>query len=47
MQKICVIGGSRYVVKLLVERLQAAGHQVTVINRGSVQPLTTSAVPTI
>ncbi|MGI5489829.1 NAD-dependent epimerase/dehydratase family protein [Microtetraspora malaysiensis] len=39
MQKICVIGGSRYVGKLLVERLQAAGHQVTVINRGSAQPL--------
>ncbi|WP_433217367.1 NAD-dependent epimerase/dehydratase family protein [Microtetraspora malaysiensis] len=39
MQKICVIGGSRYVGKLLVERLQAAGHQVTVINRGSTRPL--------
>ncbi|WP_433346619.1 NAD-dependent epimerase/dehydratase family protein [Microtetraspora malaysiensis] len=39
MQKICVIGGSRYVGKLLVERLQAAGQQVTVINRGSAQPL--------
>ncbi|MFC8102715.1 NAD-dependent epimerase/dehydratase family protein [Streptomyces sp. NPDC057363] len=35
MQRICVIGGSRYFGKLLVERLQAAGHQVTVINRGS------------
>ncbi|MFK0047454.1 NAD-dependent epimerase/dehydratase family protein [Streptomyces sp. NPDC090741] len=35
MQKICVIGGSRYFGKLLVKRLQAAGHQVTVINRGS------------
>ncbi|MET8081887.1 NAD-dependent epimerase/dehydratase family protein [Streptomyces sp. NPDC005303] len=35
MQKICVIGGSRYFGKLLVQRLQAAGHQVTVINRGS------------
>lgn len=38
MQKICVIGGSRYFGKLLIERLQAAGHQVTVINRGSVPP---------
>ncbi|WEB38601.1 NAD-dependent epimerase/dehydratase family protein [Streptomyces yunnanensis] len=36
MQRICVIGGSRYFGKLLVERLQATtGHQVTVINRGS------------
>lgn len=38
MQRICVIGGSRYFGKLLVERLQAAGHQVTVINRGSTEP---------
>ncbi|WP_331743082.1 NAD-dependent epimerase/dehydratase family protein [Kitasatospora sp. NBC_01300] len=38
MQKICVIGGSRYFGKLLVERLRAAGHQVTVINRGSTPP---------
>ncbi|WP_433129076.1 NAD-dependent epimerase/dehydratase family protein [Micromonospora sp. CA-240977] len=38
MQKICVIGGSRYFGKLLVKRLQAAGHQVTVINRGSTPP---------
>ncbi|MFI9063739.1 NAD-dependent epimerase/dehydratase family protein [Streptomyces sp. NPDC053429] len=38
MQKICVIGGSRYFGKLLVERLQAAGHEVTVINRGSTRP---------
>ncbi|WP_326795629.1 NAD-dependent epimerase/dehydratase family protein [Streptomyces sp. NBC_01808] len=38
MQKICVIGGNRYFGKLLVERLQAAGHQVTVINRGSTPP---------
>ncbi|WP_280718670.1 NAD-dependent epimerase/dehydratase family protein [Kitasatospora sp. MAP5-34] len=38
MQKVCVIGGSRYFGKLLVERLQAAGHQVTVINRGSTPP---------
>lgn len=35
MQRICVIGGSRYFGKLLVERLQTAGHRVTVINRGS------------
>ncbi|MEV4436605.1 NAD-dependent epimerase/dehydratase family protein [Streptomyces sp. NPDC049585] len=38
MQKICVIGGSRYFGKLLVQRLQAAGHQVTVVNRGSTRP---------
>ncbi|MFE5092681.1 NAD-dependent epimerase/dehydratase family protein [Streptomyces sp. NPDC056638] len=38
MQRICVIGGSRYFGRLLVERLQATGHQVTVINRGSTQP---------
>ncbi|MFG2636756.1 NAD-dependent epimerase/dehydratase family protein [Streptomyces sp. NPDC048362] len=38
MQKICVIGGSRYFGKLLPGRLQAAGHQVTVINRGSTPP---------
>ncbi|MCP2342559.1 NAD-dependent epimerase/dehydratase family protein [Actinomadura rupiterrae] len=38
MQKICVIGGSRYFGKLLVHRLQAAGHRVTVINRGSARP---------
>ncbi|MFD9407435.1 NAD-dependent epimerase/dehydratase family protein [Streptomyces sp. NPDC059989] len=38
MQRICVIGGSRYFGKLLVERLHAAGHQVTVINRGSTPP---------
>lgn len=35
MQRICVIGGSRYFGKLLVQRLQATGHQVTVVNRGS------------
>lgn len=40
MQRICVIGGSRYFGKLLVRRLQAAGHQVTVINRGSTSPPT-------
>ncbi|MFJ8945300.1 NAD-dependent epimerase/dehydratase family protein [Streptomyces sp. NPDC102395] len=38
MQKICVIGGSRYFGKLLVERLQTAGHRVSVINRGSTPP---------
>ncbi|MEV5569718.1 NAD-dependent epimerase/dehydratase family protein [Spirillospora sp. NPDC052269] len=39
MQKeICVIGGSRYVGRVLVERLLAAGHRVTLINRGSVRP---------
>ncbi|WP_328535275.1 NAD-dependent epimerase/dehydratase family protein [Streptomyces sp. NBC_00344] len=38
MEKICVVGGSRYFGKLLVKHLQAAGHQVTVINRGSTQP---------
>ncbi|MDW8804147.1 NAD-dependent epimerase/dehydratase family protein [Streptomyces scabiei] len=40
MQRICVIGGSRYFGKLLVERLRTAGHQVTVINRGSTPPPT-------
>ncbi|MET8751963.1 NAD-dependent epimerase/dehydratase family protein [Streptomyces sp. NPDC004667] len=38
MQRICVIGGSRYFGKLLVKRLQADGHRVTVINRGSTPP---------
>ncbi|MBT2387478.1 NAD-dependent epimerase/dehydratase family protein [Streptomyces sp. ISL-11] len=38
MQRICVIGGSRYFGKLLVQRLQATGHRVTVINRGSTTP---------
>ncbi|WP_404962561.1 NAD-dependent epimerase/dehydratase family protein [Streptomyces sp. 147326] len=38
MQRICVIGGSRYFGKLLVKRLQGAGHRVTVINRGSAPP---------
>ncbi|MEU0599831.1 NAD-dependent epimerase/dehydratase family protein [Streptomyces sp. NPDC006393] len=38
MQRICVIGGSRYFGKLLVRHLKAAGHQVTVINRGSTVP---------
>ncbi|QKW09949.1 NAD-dependent epimerase/dehydratase family protein [Streptomyces sp. NA04227] len=38
MQRICVIGGSRYFGKLLVRRLSAAGHRVTVLNRGSTRP---------
>ncbi|GAA3495838.1 NAD-dependent epimerase/dehydratase family protein [Streptomyces prasinosporus] len=38
MQRICVIGGNRYAGKLLVERLRAAGHRVTVVNRGSAPP---------
>ncbi|KJY42722.1 reductase [Streptomyces sp. NRRL B-1568] len=38
MQSICVIGGNRYFGRLLVQRLQAAGHRVTVINRGSTPP---------
>ncbi|MBO1332071.1 NAD-dependent epimerase/dehydratase family protein [Streptomyces sp. VRA16 Mangrove soil] len=38
MQRICVIGGSRYFGKLLVARLHAAGYHVTVVNRGSVRP---------
>ncbi|WP_405018534.1 NAD-dependent epimerase/dehydratase family protein [Kitasatospora sp. NBC_00070] len=38
MQRICVIGGSRYFGKLLVDRLRAEGHQVTMINRGSTAP---------
>ncbi|MGW7066865.1 NAD-dependent epimerase/dehydratase family protein [Streptomyces sp. NPDC054855] len=40
MQRICVIGGSRYFGKLLVQLLHAAGHQVTVINRGTTPPPT-------
>ncbi|MFF3553892.1 NAD-dependent epimerase/dehydratase family protein [Streptomyces tsukubensis] len=38
MQSICVIGGSRYFGILLVRRLQAAGHRVTLVNRGSTPP---------
>lgn len=38
MQEICVIGGSRYFGKLMVERLLGAGHRVTVVNRGSTAP---------
>ncbi|MFI6943794.1 NAD-dependent epimerase/dehydratase family protein [Streptomyces sp. NPDC050418] len=36
--KVAVIGGSRYFGRLVVERLHAAGHHVTVINRGSSRP---------
>ncbi|MER7047155.1 NAD-dependent epimerase/dehydratase family protein [Streptomyces jumonjinensis] len=38
MQRICVIGGSRYIGIHLVQRLRAAGHRVTLINRGSSAP---------
>ncbi|MFB6772381.1 NAD-dependent epimerase/dehydratase family protein [Streptomyces sp. NPDC056337] len=38
MKRICVIGGSRYFGRVLVQRLQATGHRVTVINRGSTRP---------
>ncbi|MCX4623067.1 NAD-dependent epimerase/dehydratase family protein [Streptomyces albogriseolus] len=38
MHSVCVIGGSRYFGKLLVQRLRVAGHRVTVINRGSSSP---------
>ncbi|WTB80287.1 NAD-dependent epimerase/dehydratase family protein [Streptomyces cellulosae] len=38
MQRVCVIGGSRYFGKLLVQRLRAEGHRVTVLNRGSSSP---------
>ena len=34
MRKILVIGGTRYFGKLLVQRLLAAGHQVTIATRG-------------
>ncbi|MEV5613223.1 NAD-dependent epimerase/dehydratase family protein [Streptomyces sp. NPDC052225] len=37
-RRVCVIGGSRYFGELLVRRLLAAGHHVTVINRGSTVP---------
>ncbi|MFF9866984.1 NAD-dependent epimerase/dehydratase family protein [Streptomyces sp. NPDC013953] len=38
MLHICVIGGSRYIGKRLVQRLLTSGHEVTVINRGSSAP---------
>ncbi|WP_415954035.1 NAD-dependent epimerase/dehydratase family protein [Streptomyces sp. KLOTTS4A1] len=36
--KVAVIGGSRYFGRLLVERLHAGGHHVTVVNRGTSRP---------
>ncbi|MFJ7203848.1 reductase [Streptomyces sp. NPDC098789] len=39
MRNICVIGGSRYFGKHLVALERDAGHAVTVINRGSGEPL--------
>ncbi|MFJ8644792.1 NAD-dependent epimerase/dehydratase family protein [Streptomyces sp. NPDC093546] len=38
MLRICVIGGSRYFGKRLIRRLLAAGHDVTVVNRGLSAP---------
>ncbi|QGV78418.1 NAD-dependent epimerase/dehydratase family protein [Streptomyces ficellus] len=38
MPETCVIGGSRYFGKRLVQRLLDAGHHVTVVNRGSSAP---------
>ncbi|MEV8530927.1 NAD-dependent epimerase/dehydratase family protein [Streptomyces sp. NPDC051211] len=38
MREVCVIGGSRYFGKRLIERLLAAGDRVTVVNRGSARP---------
>ncbi|MFD7626699.1 NAD-dependent epimerase/dehydratase family protein [Streptomyces sp. NPDC059851] len=35
MRNVCVIGGSRYFGRHLVERLREAGSRVTVVNRGS------------
>ncbi len=35
VHNICVIGGSRYFGRLMVERLRDAGHRVTLVNRGS------------
>src|ERR1041384_6650578 len=32
---VLVIGGTRFVGRLLVERLLAAGHRVTIFNRGT------------
>ncbi|MFJ7078630.1 NAD-dependent epimerase/dehydratase family protein [Streptomyces sp. NPDC098781] len=34
MSEVCVIGGTRFFGKLLVRRLLAEGHRVTVVNRG-------------
>ncbi|WP_156727406.1 NAD-dependent epimerase/dehydratase family protein [Streptomyces apocyni] len=38
MSEICVIGGSRYFGKRLIRQLYDAGHQVSVVNRGSTAP---------
>lgn len=38
MLRICVIGGSRYFGKRLIQRLLTSGHEVTVVNRGSSAP---------
>ncbi|MEV3988958.1 NAD-dependent epimerase/dehydratase family protein [Streptomyces sp. NPDC049837] len=38
MLRICVIGGSRYFGKRLIQRLLTSGHEVTVVNRGSSTP---------
>ncbi|MEW2415469.1 NAD-dependent epimerase/dehydratase family protein [Streptomyces sp. NPDC046866] len=38
MQRILVIGGSRYFGKHLVTLLRGAGHDVTVLNRGTASP---------
>lgn len=38
MLHICVIGGSRYIGKRLIQRLLTSGHEVTVLNRGSSAP---------
>ncbi|WP_374772387.1 NAD-dependent epimerase/dehydratase family protein [Streptomyces sp. NBC_01310] len=38
MKRILVIGGSRYFGKTLVTRVRDAGHEVTVLNRGSSAP---------
>ncbi|MFG2822598.1 NAD-dependent epimerase/dehydratase family protein [Kitasatospora sp. NPDC048365] len=38
MDEVCVIGGSRYFGRRLIERLRDAGAKVTVINRGSTPP---------
>ncbi|TMR94408.1 NAD-dependent epimerase/dehydratase family protein [Nonomuraea basaltis] len=38
MNNVCVIGGSRYFGRRLIESLRDSGARVTVINRGSVPP---------
>lgn len=37
MQNIIIIGGSRFVGPLLIEKLLARGHKVTVLNRGRIK----------